>query len=929
MRLNPSSFHRETDCLIFRCLLLELPAKASSGALQNATAVNELTTQIEGLRRSIQKVEQLLQTDRPGQEAMLSNIEKAKVAAKDIVTNAESVATFSASEQSDATVHLIEQSTTNDPVGAWLTDTSNPHGREIASDISTKSTLLESIFSDVGGSLISPTSNAESITPLPLRARGEAANSRDSRSSVTSDHSSLRRREFQADRDFSILLSNMGKWEKTAQVKLCSGDMAGAQQDLRKAPECRDDIPSVIADKRELAVLQKLVVVGGMHLELLQFDESELLFKYALERGMHISSDTSDLLRCEIVTKACATAVTKLESGTLLHFEKFSSIAQQHRAKITDAKLQARVFDGFGLQVVNKASEMIARILQTDGYDLRVCDRLCRIALQHGDHVFRPSASLQSVDLYQVQIFEVANEVIEENIGQRRFREAESLCDLLIEHGKRLPSQIVYAADLGRAYFNLAYSCYAQRTEEKLDRAEYVLSHTEEWQDAADAHLIHATNYLLAQTYWKKGNLDGAENCCWTAMKGRMDLFGDEHETYLEAVALFLRILRRKGKHREAELHAIQLTPEYCRKAATDWCDRHAYYESKDELLKRAINGGYQEAFNILLEKGVVREDLLRNAISNSDLKAAQMLLASDALKHGQFNHSSRQPMQDHPIALADDKGDGEMVTLLLRNASSIEDCAQTYDLDWAVREGRITAIQALLDLGARPDREIKTGKKILHVAAENGRLAPLQALLVPRPNLDTVDSDGATPLHVAVQKGHELTVGALLDAGADIEARKDTLTPLQLAISKQMTNLVQPLLDRGASPETKTENGMNAFHLAVMKDDKSTVRNLLTRNLGLLDTKTRDGRNGLHVALMSAGYGMARLLVDQGIDVNARTPKGKTAWDLSRRRESRDKAFEKLLSSKMSPKPSKIKARMNESLAAGWNVSFYYGMYH
>jgi ankyrin repeat protein len=239
------------------------------------------------------------------------------------------------------------------------------------------------------------------------------------------------------------------------------------------------------------------------------------------------------------------------------------------------------------------------------------------------------------------------------------------------------------------------------------------------------------------------------------------------------------------------------------------------------------------------------------------------------------------------------------MVKLLLQNAPSIEDCALMYDLNWAVREQRTTAIAALLDLGARPDRKTR-GITLLHLAAKKGWLATLRAL------------------HVAVLNGHKPVVEVLLDAGADIEARKARLTPHHLAISEQMINIVQPLLDRGASPAAEADNGINTFHLAVRENGTATVINLLNRYAALVNTKTRYGRPALHNALMSTGYGMARLLVDKGIDVNARTPMENTAWNLSRRRDARDNTFEKLLYSKMTPKPSKIMATSNHS-SSSW----------
>lgn len=177
--------------------------------------------------------------------------------------------------------------------------------------------------------------------------------------------------------------------------------------------------------------------------------------------------------------------------------------------------------DAFAFQVATDSCRIFSQKLAEDEHDLEACDKLCRTALHHADHNYRVSIKLHSPASGTVDIVGVTNDVVEEIIDQRRFREAESLADQLMEHGERVPLSMIHEADLGHAHFNLAYSCYAQRTEEKLDKAEGILSTSEQWQ-GNDPHLIHARSYLLAKTYLKKNRLEGAENCYWTDMKGRL-----------------------------------------------------------------------------------------------------------------------------------------------------------------------------------------------------------------------------------------------------------------------------------------------------------------------------------------------------------------------------------------------------------------------
>lgn len=102
-----------------------------------------------------------------------------------------------------------------------------------------------------------------------------------------------------------------------------------------------------------------------------------------------------------------------------------------------------------------------------------------------------------------------------------------------------------------------------------------------------------------------------------------------------------------------------------------------------------------------------------------------------------------------------------------------------------AAREGRVDLISSLVKQGADPNQRAGV--------------------------------NGWPPLMHAIHKNQKGSVVALLDAGADVNARGDGgLTALMMAAGYGYTDIVNILLDRGADPHAQLPNGENALTLAV-----------------------------------------------------------------------------------------------------------------
>jgi ankyrin repeat protein len=96
----------------------------------------------------------------------------------------------------------------------------------------------------------------------------------------------------------------------------------------------------------------------------------------------------------------------------------------------------------------------------------------------------------------------------------------------------------------------------------------------------------------------------------------------------------------------------------------------------------------------------------------------------------------------------------------------------------WAARSDQADAIDALVRLGADPDRDVYRGTPLAWAAALGraravGRLLAVGADPSGRSTFGGPDhGEGATPLHLAAGDGHLGVVAALLEAGADRAAR-------------------------------------------------------------------------------------------------------------------------------------------------------------
>ena len=129
----------------------------------------------------------------------------------------------------------------------------------------------------------------------------------------------------------------------------------------------------------------------------------------------------------------------------------------------------------------------------------------------------------------------------------------------------------------------------------------------------------------------------------------------------------------------------------------------------------------------------------------------------------------------------------------------------------------KVTLIAISLGLLGCSSGDLDT--QLIH-ASKEGNGPNVSALLARGATVTAQDEDGWTPLMWAAAHGDEASVGALLDAGADIRVttRTERQSPLTLAAKWNRVGVVALLLRRGAAVQARDAIGWTALMWASLQ---------------------------------------------------------------------------------------------------------------
>lgn len=179
--------------------------------------------------------------------------------------------------------------------------------------------------------------------------------------------------------------------------------------------------------------------------------------------------------------------------------------------------------------------------------------------------------------------------------------------------------------------------------------------------------------------------------------------------------------------------------------------------------------------------------------------------------------------------------------------------------------------------------KDESTGFTRLILASLDTHESVLELMLANGANVNKKDNKLRAPLHHACANNQAVAAEILLQHEALVDS-KDALgrTALMDACQTKNVAVVDVLLKFKSNVEAKDSQGKFPLLLACEGVGcLELVRKLVAAGADVKMT-SEDGRTALHEAAMKCEMAVVKFLVDQGIDLGARTVRGETAHDLA-----------------------------------------------
>jgi cytohesin len=211
-------------------------------------------------------------------------------------------------------------------------------------------------------------------------------------------------------------------------------------------------------------------------------------------------------------------------------------------------------------------------------------------------------------------------------------------------------------------------------------------------------------------------------------------------------------------------------------------------------------------------------------------------------------------------LACAAHSGKQELVEFLLARGA-------TEDIYAAAIVGHVDKVAAFL----KEDKKLvnardRGGRTALHWAAIYGQKKVMELLLAEKADVNLLDGDGFTPLHWAATFNKRDAVELLLAHKADmnIKVEKYGWTPLRLAVIHGHMAAAEALLNAGADPNAKDNENIPLLHQAVIRGKKEMVELLLDKKADL-NAKDSEGETALNEAVEQGNNEIIQLLLQRG----------------------------------------------------------------
>lgn len=197
--------------------------------------------------------------------------------------------------------------------------------------------------------------------------------------------------------------------------------------------------------------------------------------------------------------------------------------------------------------------------------------------------------------------------------------------------------------------------------------------------------------------------------------------------------------------------------------------------------------------------------------------------------------------------------------------------------LRWAVSDGRIERVRAMLDSGTQVDAEDVGGCTALMIGAYMGQEAIVTLLLDYGASVGKPDRFGKTALHEASEHGFLGVVQCLVERGADTNSETCSWTALLLAARNDHSEIVHYLANTGAQVQAQDYHMRTALHWTAMHGSMLGLQTLVYRGANV-DTADRWGRTPLMWAIENSEHSAGEFLLERGAAPLRRADDGSSA---------------------------------------------------
>ena len=262
----------------------------------------------------------------------------------------------------------------------------------------------------------------------------------------------------------------------------------------------------------------------------------------------------------------------------------------------------------------------------------------------------------------------------------------------------------------------------------------------------------------------------------------------------------------------------------------------------------------------------VVKDQRLVQAVKAGDSTTATALLGK------KVDPNIAEPDGTTPLHWAVRNNDTTLVERLIRAGADVK-ATNRYGISaiaLACESGSAAIVEKLIAAGISANATGPYGETALHTCAHSGKVEAAKVLLAHGASLDAGDSwRGQTPLMWAAAQGHPDMMRALIEAGADVNARSTIiawerqrtseprdkwlppggLTPMLFAAREGCVDCVKVLVSSGADPNIVDPDQYSPLVLALINGHFDVAGALIDAGANL-DREDKVGRTALWAAV-------------------------------------------------------------------------------